>query len=116
MHNSLSVEKKSATLVCGQFPFLSLWQNEASGDTFLNAVPLYAHLYFSSLLLLLPPSPCIPPVMGLTDTRHQQVLRPRWIRFPTCQGIVLHVHFYGLVLHSWRFSVQLWCAAVSDNH
>lgn len=48
---------------------------------------------------------CILPVMGLTDTRHQQVLWPRWIRFPTCQKIMLHVHIYGLVLHSWRFFI-----------
>lgn len=62
------------------------------------------------------PLPCIPAVMGLTDTRHQQVLWPRWIRFPTCRRIVLPVHFRGLVLHSWRLSVQKWCAAMSNNH
>lgn len=53
---------------------------------------------------------------GLTDTRHQQVLWPGWIRFPICQEIVLHTHIYGLVLHSWRISAYLWCSAMSDNH
>lgn len=119
VHNSLSVEMKSA-IVCGQLPFLAPWQDKASGDTFVNALSLYALevdsppacLTLSPLSIstfphpLLLPSPCIPPIMGLTDTRHQQVLwRPRWIRFPACQEIVLHVHFYGLVLHSWRFSL-----------
>lgn len=42
VHNSLSVEMKSAALVCGQFPSLAPWPDEASGDTFVNALPLCA--------------------------------------------------------------------------
>lgn len=132
VHNSLSVEMKSATLGCGQLSlvagrglrrhlckcqaFVCTW----GGFTWLLVTlppppcPPLSPLSISTHPL--PPSPCIPPVTGLTDTRHQQVLWPRWIRFPTCQEIVLHAHFYGLVLHSWRFSVHLWCAAMSDNH
>ena len=122
VHNSLSVEMKSAALVCGRFPFLPLGQNKASGDTFVNALPLCAvevdsygcypppsfntlplfpSLLLLPLLILPPPSPCIPPVTGLTDTRHRQVLRPRWIRFPLCQGIVLRVRFF-----------MAWCCTV----
>lgn len=58
VHNSLWVEMKSATLICGQFPFRAPWQHEASDDTFVNAPSLYA-LEVDSQGCSLPP--CSPP-------------------------------------------------------
>lgn len=81
VHNSLSVEMKSATLVCGQFPFLAPWQDEASGDTFVNALPLFALEVDShgcllpscphvSYTLLFPPPLPLPTSLFLHSSRH----------------------------------------------
>lgn len=74
VHNSLSVEMKSATLICGQFSFLAPWQDEASGDTFVNALEvgftwlLVTLLYFSSPSSSSPPPS--PSSLSLHSSRH----------------------------------------------
>lgn len=65
VHNSLSVEMKSATLFRGQFPFLASWQDKASGDTFVNARPLCT-LEVDSHGCLLPSCPPPHPPMSQT--------------------------------------------------
>lgn len=83
VHDSLRVEKKSAA-------------SHTRSSLLLPPPPPH----------LLRPSACIPPVTGLTDTRHQQVLSgPGGSGSPLAWRFCCVCIFSDLVLHSWRFSV-----------
>lgn len=104
VHNSLSAEMKSANLVCGQF---GLWQDEASGDTFVNALPLYA-LEVDSYGCLLPsctPIPPFPSPAPILSSFHlplflSLLLLPLLITPPPPASLSLHSSRHGADRHS----------------
>lgn len=99
VHNSLSVEMKSAA-----FPSLGPRQDESSGDTFIHALPLIA-LEMDSHCCLLHPPPTSQTLYPLHLYHHP----------PLCQHLFPHSHCIPPVMRADRHSSSAGTLAQVDQ-